>query len=501
MARPNDRVHELWEMSRHEFDQWRRENDLPELLAFFKKALPHFEEWQSAHKIDDSVFLAPTQPSKFFRGDKPVFLVSMIGPDDFGVDRTTVSFHDRALDSHADREWQEKHFGTIRYRTNWELSFIPYFRWLRVAKGLRSFRIPGEGNAFTNDFEYRRTEAYNTIFSRAFLFHSHNVLKLGGVAIRAMCFDDRNLDFVDIDNLMVSGRGASRQTNIAYSSCRRLTLKNYDKPFVSFEKCPMEEPRFENCQLFGFKFIDSSMSRPVFRNARLSRFVLRRSMMSQANFDKCDLIDLTVSVPKRASAEGLANFYKRLRVAFQSQGERGEASRFYYEERFQQLRGHAFPLIPRNAGLPGLAYSGSLVSLYEHWERKQMDVKQISALLGRNVLRVLTIAIYPKFLLRFLREKFKVIPDTLDWLIWGFGERPSRVFYWMAFVIGSFAFRYYAGENEHLRGNVAESLSCSLYNFATIGCNHRGSFDSVEGILGAILLGTMVAGFSNRTRY
>jgi len=41
MNRPNDSVHQPWDMPRHEFDRWRRENDLPALLAFFKQVLPH----------------------------------------------------------------------------------------------------------------------------------------------------------------------------------------------------------------------------------------------------------------------------------------------------------------------------------------------------------------------------------------------------------------------------------------------------------------------------
>jgi hypothetical protein len=316
-----------------------------------------------------------------------------------------------------------------------------------------------------------------------------------------MQFDERNLDFVDLDQLTVSGDGGSRETTIAYSSCRLLTFKNYGKPFVVFERCPLENPRFENCHLERFRFIDSSMSRPVFRNVRLSRCVLERSMMAEANFDKCDLVELKVSVPKRASAEGLVDFYKRMRVAFQSQGERGEAAHFYYEERFQQLRGHAFPLIPRIPGLPGLAYSGTFVSLCEMYERKQMKGQQIASLLAKNVLRILIMLVYPKFLFRFLREKAKVIPDLVDWLGWGFGERPARVFIWMALLVGSFALRYYVGTDPHLKGNLAESLSCSAFNFATIGCEYRDSLASVEGILGAVSLALMVAGFANRTRY
>jgi len=62
----------------------------------------------------------------------------------------------------------------------------------------------------------------------------------------------------------VSGRGASWETTIAYSSCRHLTFKQYNKPFVVFEKCALESPRFENCHLERFQFIDSGMSRLSF---------------------------------------------------------------------------------------------------------------------------------------------------------------------------------------------------------------------------------------------
>ncbi len=503
MARDNDEVHKLWELPRHEFDQWRRENDLPKLLTFCKEVLPHFEEWQTTHRVSDDVFLAPHQPSRFFRGTRPLFLVSSTGPDyDVGHDATTAYFCDHPIDPRLDEERQRKDFGELRYGRNWDRTVTPYFHWLQSAKRIRSFHIPGDANALVKDFAYMQTEAYNTIFSRASLFHTHKVLKLGGVSIDAVHFDNRNLDFVDLDHLRVSGSGRSWQTFIAYASCRNLRFTRYGKPFVSFVKCTLEEPLFEHCDLERFEFIDSALSRPTFQDSTLSRCELRRSTMALASFQRCDLIDLKVCAPPRASAEHLSDFYKRLRVAFQAQGERQEASRFYYEERFQQLRGHAFPLIPRGAvGLPGLVYADTLKSLYEQWAGGNMSTQRVLYFLGMNTVRTAQTMVYPHRLLRFLRAKAILIPEFFDWAVWGFGERPARVFVWMAFVLGGFTLRYYSGQNEHLKGDILASLSCSTYNFATIGCEHRGPFDSVEGILGAMLLGIMVAGFANRTRY
>src|SRR5687768_6313221 len=65
----------------------------------------------------------------------------------------------------------------------------------------------------------------------------------------------------------------------------------------------------------------------------------------------------------------------------------------------------------------------------------------------------------------------------------------------------TFTFDDYTGQNDHLRGNLLASLSCSTSNFVGLGCEHRGEFDSVQGLVGVILLGIMVAGFANRTRY
>src|SRR5690349_15345991 len=103
---PNEDILALWRMPAHEFNEWRRQNDLPELLAFFKRDLPHFEEWQAVHAITDDTFLAVTQPSRFFRGRKMMFLASNTGPDfDLGVDVTSLSFYDRRISDRMFEEW------------------------------------------------------------------------------------------------------------------------------------------------------------------------------------------------------------------------------------------------------------------------------------------------------------------------------------------------------------------------------------------------------------
>ena len=113
------------------------------------------------HAITDHDFLAVTEPLRFFRGDKVVYLVSSTGPDyDQGADTTRISFYSRQISSRDFEERQLRDFETVKYRMNWNIWFVPYFRWLRKAKGMRQFRVPGQPNDFTSDFAYAGTEAF-----------------------------------------------------------------------------------------------------------------------------------------------------------------------------------------------------------------------------------------------------------------------------------------------------------------------------------------------------
>jgi len=75
----------------------------------------------------------------------------------------------------------------------------------------------------------------------------------------------------------------------------------------------------------------------------------------------------------------------------------------------------------------------------------------------------------------------------------GRGERPSTV--------SATRWRSRFGSHPKLRHNLAESVYCSAFSFATMGCDYKSSVDSIEGVLGATLLAILVAGFSNKTRY
>jgi len=58
---------ELWKMSPSQFNEWRRKNDLPQLLSLFKDKLPGFADWLKEFNIE-SVFCNPPHTGRWFTG-------------------------------------------------------------------------------------------------------------------------------------------------------------------------------------------------------------------------------------------------------------------------------------------------------------------------------------------------------------------------------------------------------------------------------------------------
>lgn len=495
----NQEAKRLWSLPEPEFNAWRRANDLPRLLAFFREALPHFPEWLSTYAITDDEFAAVDHTSRLLVGAGPKYITD-ITQQKYSIDRersTCVT----DLSSEQIAAQLIRTFGSMgTTEIHSSKKFEPYFSWLRRTKHLKYFRIYKDINkGYTDDLHYMSWHGGDLGSSRALLFHSHPVLKLGGATIPAQQLDERNLDFVDLDGLVVTGTAWGRRTCVAYASCREIEFQELEKPFFCFEKCDLERLVINNSQLFDIRFDDCSLGGAAFSNSRIRKATFTRTFPG-IRFDNCDLEDLSVTdMPRAVTRAQRSEAYKKLRFAFQQRGNRIEASQYYYLERLNELLSCVWPVIPHAAGFPWPASSGYR-DLYDRWRAGQYSTRTALMIVGRNALRYV-FALHPRFLWPLIRIKARGIRQAFDWAVWGFGERPSRVFLWMALVVAAFAGRYYFGSHPQLRGNIAESIYCSAFNFATMGCDYKSSIDSFEGVLGAILLAILVAGFSNKTRY
>ena len=57
---------DIWKLSASDFNQWRRENDLPKLMDFFSESLPYFSEWQKKHKLTNEIIISHDHTGDFF---------------------------------------------------------------------------------------------------------------------------------------------------------------------------------------------------------------------------------------------------------------------------------------------------------------------------------------------------------------------------------------------------------------------------------------------------
>jgi hypothetical protein len=103
----------------------------------------------------------------------------------------------------------------------------------------------------------------------------------------------------------------------------------------------------------------------------------------------------------------------------------------------------------------------------------------------------------------------KSISGLISYLVWGFGERPFRVFLFSICTILLFSLIYFFSSVDGLNGNVIDSIYLSTILFSTLGFGdytpiQAGSFKLIlafESLLGAFFLGLFVAGYANKSRY
>jgi len=496
----NPEAYRLWTLPEQEFNAWRRANDLPRLLAFLKEALPHFVEWLRTHSIGDEDFIAVDHTSRLLLGERTRYIID-VTEQRYSIERerrTSVSdVSDEQIRAGLLRAFGS--MGTTEIHS--AKSFEPYFMWLSRAKRIKYFRIVNDINrGFADDIAYMSWHGGDLGTSVAHLFYTHAVLKLGGTNIPAQFLDERNLDFVDLDGLVVSGKAWGRTTSVAYASCRDIAFQDVEKPFLTFEKCALENLAITNCNLFDLTFRNCVLRDAAVKDSRLRKVAFDGTFPGGIRPDNCELEDLTiVNTPADVTFAQKSAAYKRLRFAFQQRGNRIEASQYYYLERLNELWAAVWPIVPDLPAFPGRSLRG-LRDLYKRWRDGQYDRRALRFIFAQAVRRY-TALLRPTLFWSWFKVKVRGIRQVIDWAVWGFGERPSRVFVWMIAVLAAFAARYYFSAHPKLRGNLAESVYCSAFNFATMGCDYKSSVDSIEGLLGATLLAIMVAGFSNKTRY
>jgi len=494
----------LWNMQPHIFNEWRANNDIPVLFAYFVTILPGFEDWIATLPFDRHVMMRVVPTGALFKGNQTKVAIERNG--DFG---------DRVFECHENVTEDAESYWKRRNNTAKILgTFEPYFRWAKRTLGRnRFFTFDIANNSRTDRFIYglwTTTNQSNGVTS-ANLFRDFMVLKLGQATLpQGVLLAPRNLDFADLDFLTVTGNWhGSYWLTINYSSCREITFSNAEFAFCTFYDCAMEKFLCRDCKLQDFYFDNTDIQEFRLSDTYVFRLGFSESCVTPF-IDNCELREVSFNPPKQARPSEVATTFRLLRSAFQRNGMRREAAESYYKERVFERKAYFRPYLDdsNRRKFPGMGYA-SFVALFWTWYSGRISSSEVWSGLRMTVVSRLKIWLIPKYAVRLIPFKARWLASLVECAMWGYGERPFRIFLFALFMIALYA-RIFHGVDWGDKASLSwiDSIYFSVVTFTTLGYGDILPTTTTlkllcgsEAILGAFTMGLVVAGFAGRSKY
>lgn len=501
MSVPLQDVAALWSLPVDDFNEWRATNDLRILFAFFGERLPGFSDWLAAYQLSEDDFCATLPTGMLFKDLGHRVLWRFPG----NLHWRPSSFTAQDLTEQAARH---------REPTPEIKPYVPYFAWAKQTLGNRRFIVEDALNdSVTDTFVYNAWSAVRRPdISRASLFKDFDVLKLGGIRLPGDALvGGRNLDFADLDFLEVEGDlHPARHTYVCYSSCRDLLLDGTELAFWDFIGSQVESLTCRSSRLQNFSFIDSHVSGATFASSRLVELKVEGSHFS-AEFDNCDLARLHYRPPSTGHFDSIAQTCRSFRTAFQARGKRYEAGQFYYLERTYERKGLFSPYLANRHSFPGRVPPRLRDYLVRFWRHRPFTWRQALHEVWQVLVFHVKLWISPRSAWRAAGYKLRYLGSLIEGAVWGYGERPIRVLSTALLIILLYAIAFHqwtSWETAESDLSWVDSAYLSAITFTTLGYGDITPKTSVmkllcasEALIGAFILGLVIAGFSNRSRY
>lgn len=496
------RVPDLWRMPCDDFNEWRATTDLPILYDYFLQRLPDFSIWATEFGVDKDTFSRTIPTATLLLGAAALTIVETRSEED-----RYLKFWPSALplDEYARRCNLNGRPVPVLKRV------IPYLLWGAKRFGRVDF-IPNGGTK-ASGIVFDCWSAVNVPeLSRASIFRDFAVLKLGGHHVD---FDlsGRNLDFADLDYLVVTGDShANKGTHVQFSSCRNLKISDAHMAFYEFRKCWMDDFVCNKSELYSMDFVECGPLGASFADSKLRKIRFERCGVT-FDFDHCELIDVTYEPSEVTRFYSLGcEVYRQLRTAYQSCGKRHEASEAYFQERRLERKALGSPYYELNweQMFPPKRTGESLKEVVKKWRKREYDSRSV----GRKTLQIAAfhakLWLIPKYAMVAIKFKFRYLMSLIEALVWGYGERPSRIIATALSLLATYSIAFYWLLNKGGSATVSfvDCAYLSVVTFTTLGYGDITPKTDLmkmmcgsEAAIGAFVIGLVVAGFANRSRY
>lgn len=471
----------LWAMSSEEFNSWRSAYDFPRIIEFFNADFKGFSDWQKEQRLTDGE-LCEFGIGRFIRPREAVYICT--AKQKYSP-RRYISYEQRIVRPEGSLAEVKK--------------VLPYLRWAKLKK----IRVHPESRH--QDLMLTGWVNATPIFMRRL-----ELLCAGGVRLGSnYMFSGRNLDFMGLDSMSVSGEVWNNSyLNLNFCSVDNLQIRVPHFAFIDAYKCNFGELEIVSSKIQDWHFEDCSVSGFI-RDSKLLQCGVTNCGFSPL-MDNTDLIKCQFSyAPKYSSGVSAAHeFYGMLRRQYASRGKYLEAGEYYCLERKYERKMYFNPFFyfPQDFP-PKREYNGTYYDLWGLYQEGHFDWKQALSLSCKLTKYYYRTAVTEKYLWRAVKYWAKYISSLLQFVWWGYGERPGRLLWLSGSVILVSALGYYLYPASATKGNLFTSLYYSAVTFITLGdgnITQTGKMRAIvalEALLGALNMGMFVSSLSQKSKY
>ena len=499
----------IWYLKPKEFNKWRKENDLKKLFKYIIEHSDSFVKWMDYFNLSLSDILEIIPTRDVFWGIKKIFIEKR----DENSEKTIFLAN---LDSNQNKD------ELIRY-----FEFIPYFLWKKENMADKPFLINNKGKEY-NTISLKNSGSYYNrkvsissveIDQVVLLFGEVRLLDIGDVKLASdFGLLNKNLDFLAMNNVTLydSSHLFYGGLDIFCSSIKRLHLLNTTAHSFKISKCDCSKLKIENSIVTNLEIVDSYMSDNLYSlyidRSKIDKFTLRNIKMNSFNVYDSEITGFKY-IPQKIKGKirhaskkykVIHDNVKRLRISFESSGNHYKASEYYYWEKNLERKCFWYKV---NVITPKSKYANTLRNIVKNFIKRNYSFNQSKKYFiwkSKYYFEILSKKRYRNQLILLYLNQVRL---WIEWLVWGYGERPLRIVASSAFIIVISSFLYVHSNNIDLSGNIINSMYYSIITFTTLGYGDITPtslflkvISSLEALLGAFSMGLLIAGFVNKSK-